>query len=399
MSMHNRTNFPKDFLLGAASAAHQVEGDNINSDWWILEHHPAMADVIAPSGKAIDHYNRYPEDIALMADLGFNSYRFSIEWARIEPEQGKFSSAALDHYQRMIDCVLSHRMTPVVTLHHFTHPSWLALKGECILKDLPELFAGYCGRVTRALGDRISWLCTINEANIRDVMRFVLPGMDKLFGGNRDQFLPFALIDSIETAAAAHKEASAAIRAERPSIPIGWTLAASPVMPLNKAAQGVAAELTDKLLNRYFEVSTDDDFIGIQAYQRHIVDPGGHPVPPCSAEEIDSQGKRFDPESLELVLRRAWKRTGKPLIVTENGLCTDDDAQRIRYIDRALAGVHSCIEDGIDVRGYLHWTAFDNYEWGSYDHKFGLIAVDRETFIRTAKPSARHLGNYARDSI
>lgn len=396
--MHNIETFPKDFLLGAASAAHQVEGDNKNSDWWILEHHPALAGVIVPSGKAIDHFNRYSDDIALMAGLGYNSYRFSIEWARVEPEQGKFSEEALDHYQRMIDCVISHGMTPVVTLHHFTHPSWIALRGERVLQDLPDLFARYCERVVKVLGDRISWLCTINEANIKDVMHLVLPGMDALFGGNREQFLPFALIDSFETVKAAHKEASLAIKAERSTLPVGWTLAASPVLPLNDSAAVHADSLTDKLVDRYIEVSKDDDFMGIQVYQRHIIDEEGVLVLPGSDEEVDGQGKRFDPESLELVMRRVWDRTKIPLMVTENGLCTNDDTQRIRYIDRALAGVQSCIADGVDVRGYLHWTAFDNFEWGSYEHKFGLIAVDRETFVRTPKPSARHLGNYCKMS-
>jgi beta-glucosidase len=392
--MHKIQTFPRDFLLGAASAAHQVEGDNIHSDWWILEHHPALAGKIVPSGKAVDHFTRYPDDIALLAGLGYNSYRFSIEWARIEPEEGKFSQDAIDHYQRMIDCVISHDMVPVVTLHHFTHPAWVAIKGEKILQDLPELFARYCAKVIRVLGDRISWLCTINEANIKDVMHLVLPGMDALFGGNRQQFLPFALIDSFETVTAAHKEAVLAIKAERSSLPVGWTLAASPVLPLNDSAAEHADALTNKLVERYLEVSKSDDFLGIQVYQRHIIDENGSLVLPGSEEETDGQGKRFDPESLELVLRRAWNGAKIPLMVTENGICTNDDTQRIRYIDRALAGVQRCIADGIDIKGYLHWTAFDNYEWGSYEHKFGLIAVDRETFVRSPKPSAEHLGRY-----
>lgn len=392
--MHKIQSFSRDFLLGAASAAHQVEGDNIHSDWWILEHHPALAGVIVPSGKAVDHLNRYTEDIALLAGLGYNSYRFSIEWARIEPEEGKFSQDAIDHYQRMIDCVISHDMVPVVTLHHFTHPAWVAMKGEKILQDLPELFARYCAKVVRVLGDRISWLCTINEANIKDVMHLVLPGMDALFGGNRKQFLPFALIDSFETVSAAHKEAVLAIKAERSSLPVGWTLAASPVLPLNDRAAEHADSLTVKLVDRYLDLSKDDDFLGIQVYQRHIIDEKGSLVLPGSDEETDGQGKRFDPEALELVLRRVWNSTKMPLMVTENGICTNDDTQRVRYIDRALAGVQQCIADGIDIKGYLHWTAFDNYEWGSYEHKFGLIAVDRETFIRSPKPSAEHLGLY-----
>ncbi|MEI6875739.1 MAG: family 1 glycosylhydrolase [Spirochaetota bacterium] len=386
---------PTGFLLGAASGAHQVEGDNRDSDWWLLEHHPAMAGKLVPSGKAIDQYSRYREDMALLGGLGFNAYRFSIEWARIEPERGVFSRSAIDHYKDVLDCVISQGMTPVVTLHHFTHPAWVALGGERLLPELPELFARYCGRIARELGDRISWLCTINEANILGVMRFVLPGMGSLFAGDRSQFLPFALLDSFETVTAAHRRAREAIKAERGTITVGWTLAASPIMPLGSDSAPRAAELSADLLERYYEVSLDDDFVGIQAYQRHVVDTDGRLVPPGADEERDGQGRRFDPEALELALRRAWDLTGKPLLVTENGICSDDDSQRIRFIDRALAGVRRCLEGGIDLRGYLHWTAFDNYEWGSYEHKFGLVGVDRHTLAREPKPSARHLGSYA----
>ena len=392
--MRKKLDFPDNFFIGAATSAYQVEGNNTASDWWLLEQQPAVQPHMSPSGPAIDHYNRYEEDVALMAGLGLKGYRFSVEWARIEPEPGKFSQSAIDHYQRMLDAVLAHGMVPVVTLHHFTHPAWIALKGEPVLGDLPELFARYCEVVMTALGDRTPWVCTINEANIRDVMHLVLPSMGGLFSKDRKSFLMMALLDSFETTAAAHALACDAIRSQYSSVAVGWTLAASPVFPLDEEAAAVTEALTARLVDRYLDISRSDDFVGIQVYQRHIADAYGNLIPPGEDEEVDSHGKRFDPEALELVLNRTWTRCGVPQIVTESGICTDDDTQRIRYIDRALAGVSRALERGVDVRGYLHWSAFDNYEWGSYIPKYGLIEVDRQTMQRKAKPSARHLAGY-----
>ena len=137
--------FPKNFLWGAATAAHQVEGGNVNNDSWVMEHVPNSL-FVEPSGDAVDHYHRYPEDIALLAELGFNAYRFSIEWARIEPEEGQFSYAALEHYRRMLATCHEYGLTPIVTYHHFTSPRWLMAEGGWEGKQTPDRFARYCER-------------------------------------------------------------------------------------------------------------------------------------------------------------------------------------------------------------------------------------------------------------
>ena len=157
--------FPANFLWGTATAAHQVEGNNLNCDFWVLEHTPGSP-FVEPSGDACDQYHRYADDIAMLARLGFNSYRFSIEWARVEPEPGEFSRAALDHYRRVLACCHEHKITPVVTFHHFTSPRWLAGDGGWEDKKTAELFARYCERTAAHLGDLIGIACTINEANL-----------------------------------------------------------------------------------------------------------------------------------------------------------------------------------------------------------------------------------------
>src|SRR5512139_4077192 len=166
--------FPSGFLWGAATAAHQVEGNNINSESWVLEHLPSTI-YAEPSGDACDHYHRYPSDIALLAKLGFNAYRFSIEWARIEPEEGEFSYAELEHYRRMLATCHEHGLKPVVTFHHFTSPRWLMRDGGWLDEKTPERFARYCERVVKHLGDLISVACTVNEPNLPVLLSKMLP--------------------------------------------------------------------------------------------------------------------------------------------------------------------------------------------------------------------------------
>ena len=157
--------FPKDFLIGAATAAHQVEGNNIRSDYWAQEQ-MKYSSFAEPSLDACDHYNRFEEDIALMARAGLNAYRFSIEWARIEPEEGKFDEREIDHYRRVIACCREHNIEPVVTMHHFSSPVWLIRKGGWEAETTPADFARYVAFVTQRLGSEINYICTINEANM-----------------------------------------------------------------------------------------------------------------------------------------------------------------------------------------------------------------------------------------
>jgi beta-glucosidase len=156
------SNFPDGFLWGVATAAHQGEGDNRNSDWWAWEHRPGTP-VAEPSGSAIEHYTRFASDVALLAELGCTTYRFSVEWARVEPAEDRFDEHAIRHYRDVTQAVRDAGMTPMVTLNHFTLPAWLALRGGWMSPDAPSLFARYCTRVVAALGDLVDWYCTINE--------------------------------------------------------------------------------------------------------------------------------------------------------------------------------------------------------------------------------------------
>jgi beta-glucosidase len=405
-----RFDFPAGFLWGTATAAHQVEGNNVNNDNWLMEHVPGTI-FAEPSGDACDHYHRYPEDIALLAELGFNLYRFSIEWARIEPEEGEFSLAELEHYRRMLAACHEHHITPMVTFHHFTSPRWLAAQGGWEAETTPARFARYCERATRHLGDLIGAACTINEANIGPLLTQagflpspqVLQQMPwwsattKALGVAPHEFAPFILATSTcarDTIMAAHRLAVEAIKSAG-DFPVGITLALQDI----QAANGGGAQ-ADRLrydLNTFFlEAVRGDDFVGVQTYSRQRVGPDGT-LPPEEGVELTQMGYEFWPESLEATIREAAAVAHLPVIVTENGIGAADDTRRVEYMRRAVRGVANCLKDGLAVRGYTYWSALDNFEWMmGYRPTFGLIAVDRSTQQRTVKPSARLLGNIAR---
>lgn len=401
--------FPENFLWGTAGAAHQVEGGNVNCDSWLLEHVPGSP-YVEPSADACDHYHRYPQDIAMIAELGFNTYRFSIEWARIEPEEGEFSIAALDHYRRMLEACHQHGLKPIVTYHHFTSPRWFAAKGGWEVPDNAEYFARYSEKATAHLGDLIGAVCTINEPNVGILIQQMghLPPDEqlvrapfraaaaKLVGSEDFSAFPACCqhVLARDTFLKAHRLAFDAIKAGPGDFPVGMTLAIVDMQaaPGGESRRDHARHETDDL---FLDVAKDDDFIGVQTYSRTRFGPDGA-LPSEEGMEITQMGYEFYPESLENSIRYAAQYTGLPVIVTENGVATDDDTRRVEYVRRALQGVHRCIEDGIDVQGYCYWSVFDNFEWTSgYGMTFGIVAVDRTTQVRSPKPSASWLGKVA----
>jgi len=409
--MNAQVEFPKDFLWGTATAAHQVEGNNINSDVWVLEHVRGTPYAEA-SGDACDHYHRYREDIALLAELGFNMYRFSLEWARIEPEEGEFSRAILEHYRDMLRACHEHGITPMVTFHHFTSPRWLIASGGWESKDTPDKFARYCERTTNYLGDLIGAACTINEANIAPLivkLEFIPPpeqfhkepwwsAAAKALATSPRRLAPFLYATSpkaVDTVLNAHRKGMEAIKSGRGDFPVGITLALLDIQAI-EGGETLATQMRHEINDVFLENLGGDDFVGVQTYSRTRFGPEGL-LPAEEGVELTQMEYEFWPEALEATIRYAVAKTGLPVIVTENGVSTTDDTRRVEYIRRALQGVTNCINDGLPVRGYTYWSAFDNFEWSlGYRPTFGLIAVNRETQERTVKPSARWLGAIAR---
>ncbi|WP_309105078.1 family 1 glycosylhydrolase [Microbacterium sp.] len=391
--------FPNGFLWGASTAPHQTEGNNVNSDFWANEgRSPGMEF----SGDATDSYHRYREDMQLLADAGLNSYRFGIEWARIEPRPGMISRAELAHYRRMIDTALEFGLTPVVTLHHFTNPKWFADEGGWLGAGAVDRFRSYVSAATDIL-EGVPWVCTINEPN----MFAMMTGMARLLSdpearkkwtsptveGERRQ-LPAPDPEIGRILIDAHHAVRDIVR-ENTGAKVGWTVA-NRAFEVRPGAEEKAAELSYVWEDLYLEAARGDDFVGVQSYSAQWVNTDGiEPYPPHPDNTL--VGTAYRPDALGIATRHAWEVTGGvPILVTENGIATGDDTRRIAYTDAALRALADAMNQGIDVRGYLHWSLLDNFEWGHWEPTFGLIAVDRETFERTPKPSLSWLGEVAR---
>ncbi len=385
---------PEDFLFGASTSPHQVEGDNVHSDMWALENMLASP-LPEKSGRACDSYHRWGEDMDLLAGAGLTAYRFGIEWARIEPAPGVVDEQAVEHYRSMVEGALRRGLSPVVTLHHFTSPAWFAAAGGWTAPDAVAHFSRYVETVAPLLREARA-VVTINEPNMVAIMPRLLSGETS---SREPGVLPDpdpALADALE---AAHRAAVGLLHEQLPGVPVGWSVANQCVEAITDGMER-ARQYQEAIEDRFLRVSVGDDFVGVQSYTRTVFGPGGRLVPPG---RTTGNGWEFYPQALGWAVRHSFEITHAPVLVTENGIATSDDDARVEYLEGALAGLAGAMRDGIPVLGYLHWSLLDNYEWGSWAPRFGLIAVDRATsddhdptFARTPKASLAWLGRWAR---
>lgn len=402
--------FPKGFLWGAATAGYQIEGNSVNSDIWVLEHaNPTLFP--EKSGDAANSFELWDKDLDLVREIGLNSFRFSLEWARIEPEQGEFSRAMLNHYRHVIAGCRERGIQPIVTFNHFATPRWFAAQGGWTNKQSPDLFTRYCERVARALSTDMARATTLNEPDIAAVLRWqgLPPEAVKKRAAmaaaaarsvGAAQFVAATGISDEQDRVqqplmiAAHKAGRAAIKSIRPDLPVGVSLSMS-----DDQAVGPNSRRDEKRADVYgawLDAARGDDFLGVQNYDRSRVDAKGEMAPPEGAK-LNAMGTEIYPASLGASVRYAHQASGVPILVTENGLGTDDDTLRADYIPRAVAGLKAVMDEGVPVLGYIHWSLIDNFEFTSgFKARFGLASVDRQTFVRTLKPSAQVLGAMAR---
>jgi beta-glucosidase len=381
--------FPDGFLWGTATAAHQVEGGNVNNDHWELEH-AEHSPFVEPSGDACDSYHRWAEDLDLVAGAGLDTYRFSLEWSRIEPEEGEFSRAALDHYRRIVDGCRARGLNPLVTLVHFTMPRWLMHDGGWTGPKAGDRLARFAEFAAPALTDA-EYVATINEPNLMAAQP-VLGRMAR--SGQPIHGLPRPDQGVAEALLGLHDRAREVFRGA--GLRTGMTL----IGRENIAEEGGEERMREERAafeDQFQEAAAGDDWLGLQIYTCARFGPDGL-VPPAPELQTLAHGMERRPQALGAAVRRASEvLPDVPLLVTENGIATADDADRIAFTDEALRSLSAAIADGADVRGYVHWSLLDNFEWMlGYRPTFGLVSVDRETFARTPKPSLAWLGEVAR---
>jgi len=402
--------FPAGFLWGASTAGHQVEGNNTQSDLWLLEHLDPTV-FVEPSGDANNSFLLWEQDLDLVKQAGLNSYRFSLEWARIEPEQGLFSRAMLDYYKAIIAGCRQRGLTPVVTFNHFTTPRWFAAQGGWTNPQAPALFANYCSKAAQHLGEQIGFALTLNEPQLLPLLKWKLP--EPVWQANNDCLAAaearlgvprystgnVARLEDLESMQqnllAGHKLGRDAIKQAHPDLMVGVSIAIEDDQAVGSAI--VRDRKRDECYGRWLELaSTECDFLGVQNYTRERYDADGH-VPPPEDAILSQMDMEVYPASLANTVRYAHEQSGVPILVTEHGVASEEDSLRSSFIPAALGALKAVMDQAVPVMGYLHWTLLDNFEWiFGYRPKFGLVAVNRDTFERTPKPSLGLLGEIAR---
>jgi beta-glucosidase len=394
--MENEQNilkFPDGFLWGVSTSAYQVEG-GITNDWsqwemsekrlkWLRDRKKNYRDYVA--GRACDSYHRFEEDAEMVKALNCGAYRLGLEWSRIEPIEGEFNREEIAHYRKVLMNIKEKNIKIVLTIWHWTNPMWLVHEGGWCNRKVLKYYARYVEFVVTELGDLVDFWVTINEPTVH-----VLNGYFRgTFPPNKRN--PILAIKTFFNLVAAHKLAYKEIRKMSLKAQVGYTHLGDNFQPARPwfLPEIILAWIFNFFGNNLFLrlVHGHTDFIGLDYYfhNRMVWHP---PFLKNLNKEVTDFGWEIYPEGIYNILKDL-RRFNKPIYIMENGLADAADAKRSKFIINHLHYVHRAIEEGEDIRGYFHWSLMDNFEWAEgYTMKFGLYSVDRETFVRTPRPSA-----------
>jgi len=403
--------FPADFKWGVATSAHQVEGNNIHNDWWAWEQTDGHIEEGHTSGPACNWWENAEDDLDRAARMGLNALRLSVEWSRIEPRPGVFDASALERYSQILQGLRARNIEPMVTLHHFTNPRWLAEQGGWENPQAVGLFVRFVRRVVEALGPYCDLWCTVNEPTVYGYMGY----LQGIFPPGRAD-LKVALY-VVRQLLAGHAAAYREIHALQPHARVGLAHNMRVFDPANPRSllDRRAARLTDKTYNQAiltalvqgrwtlpmgfglaWKLRRTLDWIGLNYYTRDLVAFDhtrrqalfNRRLHASDAELLDGGYGEFYARGIFRCLQRL-ARLGLPIYVTENGIPDADDDQRPRYLLTHLHQIWHAIQFCYPVMGYYHWTLVDNFEWAEgWTLRFGLIALDPEAQTRTPRPSA-----------
>jgi beta-glucosidase len=382
-----------NFYFGAGLSAHQTEGNNIHSDWWKFEQTTLKEKGITPSGQATDHWHLYEADFRLAKELGHNSHRFSIEWAKIEPQQGQIDYVALDHYKKVFESLAKNKLTPFTTLFHFSLPQWFADLGGFEKKANIRHFVNYCKLIGATFRDQLQYIITINEPEIYAYHGYLIKKWPPL----KNNYLLYNKV--LKNLSLAHREAYESLKAINPEFQIG-------VAKNNQIFQADRKNNPfDHLISIFFKywwnlsflnhIRNHQDFIGLNYYFYRCVRADWKLVDEfCQTSYPTPRKTDIDwevyPKGLYINILELYKKYKKPIIITENGVADHSDKLREEVIKEGLDWIFKARQEGAKVFGYLHWSLTDNYEWDSgFTPRFGLIKIDYDdAFLRTIRPSA-----------
>jgi beta-glucosidase len=406
--------FPPGFLWGAATSSHQVEGANRWNDWWECE---AAGLVPHKSGDACKHYELYESDFEMARSWGHNAHRFSVEWSRIEPREAEWSREAMEHYVDVVRALRIRGLEPIVTLHHFTNPVWFSRRGGWLHRESVRSFARYVEYVADHLAPHVRYWITVNEPTVYIKRGFLVGDWPPL---RKDFRAGAALV--LKRMARAHVAAYRILHRAASDIEVGFSHSAPLLVPsdpargLDRLAVCVRDYFLHRLFFRWIGATASRkrgvkhlDFLGLNYYTRDLVRGGGWGLQAIlgakpGPERRSDAGLRSDmdweiyPAGLRSVLER-FSALGVPLLVTENGVATEDESVRAGFIEDHLRAVVEALSNGVSVIGYLYWSLMDNFEWThGTAARFGLARVDFETQERTARPCVERFSRICREN-
>lgn len=393
---HATLEFPSGFLWGAATSAYQVEGGNTQSDWWHWRGIPL-------SGEACDHYHRYEEDFDLAKKLHHNAHRLSLEWARIEPEEGKFNQAEIEHYQNVLEALKKRNIAVMLTLHHFSSPHWFTQKGGWASLKAPYYFARFIKKIVPQFKDYVDFWITINEPGVYTWAAYLIGKWPP------QQKSKIKAIKATWNLAQAHRQAYHIIHQIIPHAKVGvaHNVASFSTQQSHSILQHILVWFYDLAYNHLFYFLTGQkthDFLGINYYfHQRIGSHNGSKFPKLldaslTKKDVSDMGWEIHPEGIFDVLKD-FSDYKLPIYITENGLASTNDDRRCRFLISYLKEVYHAITSGVDVRGYFHWAFMDNFEWtDGFIPRFGLVEVDYRTQKRTPRPSAYIYGEIIKNN-
>lgn len=393
----NNLKFPENFLWGAATSAHQVEGGNVNNDWWRWEQLGKIKDG-SVSGKACDHYHLFEDDFKMARELGHNVHRLSIEWSRIEPSPGKWNLKEIDHYRKVLNSLKENNMKTMVTLHHFTNPLWFADLGGWENKDSAFYFSRFAEFIAKELGDKIDFWITINEPGV-----YISKGYLEGDWSPERRYNIFAARQVMNNMIKAHRDAyqkiHQALKEKNFDVQVGIAKQNAYYEPCQKYNP---FDVMFVSALRYFgnflllnKIKKELDFIGLNYYFHYKLRLNLLKIK-SGLVEVKNDNKEMSDFNWEIYPRGIYKvlkelkKYNKPIFITENGVADKNDVYRKKFILEHLKEIHRAIRNNVDVRGYFHWSLLDNFEWKEgFEMRFGLVEVDFKSYERRIRKSAK----------
>jgi beta-glucosidase len=406
----NKSDFPKDFFWGVSTASHQVEGgtDNQWSTWekrrakvlaqtahkrlsWLPSWRRIKEQAEDPenyiSGKGVEHYTRYKEDLKIAKQLNVNAFRFGIEWSRIEPKEGKWNEAEIEHYRTYIADMRKQGLEPFLNIWHWTMPNWFVAKGGFTKKSNIRYFERYVQKIADELCDDVLYVITLNEPNVYCSFSYLMgewpPEQKSLLAFGRVYY----------NLATAHNRAYKILKKKKPSLQVGVAAQLANIQPKNPHSllDDLVTQVMRNGWNWWFinRIKKHQDFVGLNYYFTDYYSGLGKRENP--SVPLNDLGWYMEPEGLHPLLVRVWQKYKKPIFVTENGLADAKDDYRRWWIEETIIAMERSMSEGVQLKGYFHWSLLDNFEWKyGWWPEFGLVHVDRKTMKRTIRPSARY---------